>query len=40
MGLAAEKEGRRCLLIEKEAAYVEIARKRLADTTPLFAGVT
>lgn len=30
-GVAAIAEGRRCLLIEKEAAYVDIARKRIAE---------
>jgi DNA modification methylase len=40
MGLAAVAEGRRCLLIEKEAAYVEIARKRLAQgELPMMAAV-
>lgn len=39
--VAAVAENRRCLLIEKEAAYVDIARKRIEAAglaTPLFAG--
>lgn len=40
--VAAAETGRRCLLIEKEPAYVEIARRRIAaarSESPLFAGV-
>lgn len=40
--VAALKEGRRAVLIEKEAAYVEIARKRIAEVEAeagMFAGV-
>lgn len=37
-GIAALLEGRKAILIEREPAYVEIIRKRIADTVPpLFA---
>ena len=38
--VAALTEGRSCVLVEKEAAYVEIARRRIAEAeaaAPLFA---
>ena len=40
-GVAAISEGRRCLLIEKEPAYAEICRRRIADALKpgLLAGV-
>ncbi len=40
-GITAHKEGRNTILIEKEASYIEIIKKRIADLeaeTPLFAG--
>jgi site-specific DNA-methyltransferase (adenine-specific) len=36
-GLAALQEGRRAVLIEREPAYCEIIRRRLAQHEPLFA---
>jgi DNA modification methylase len=36
-GLAALQEGRRAILIEREPAYCEIIRRRLAQHEPLFA---
>jgi site-specific DNA-methyltransferase (adenine-specific) len=36
-GLAALQEGRRAILIEREPAYCDIIRKRLAQHEPLFA---
>jgi len=36
-GIAALQEGRRAVLIEREPAYVDIIRKRLANHEPLFA---
>jgi len=39
-GLAALREERRAVLIEKEAVYVEIIRRRLADHEPLFRGAS
>jgi len=36
---AAMREGRKCLLIEKEAAYIDIIRNRLSEAGTLFAGV-
>lgn len=38
-GAAAMREGRKCLLIEKEAAYIDIIRNRLSEAGTLFAGV-
>jgi site-specific DNA-methyltransferase (adenine-specific) len=41
-GVAAALEGRRCLLVEQDPAYAEIARKRVAAalSAGLFAGAT
>jgi DNA modification methylase len=42
-GIAAIREGRRCLLIEKEPAYAAIARRRIAEAMgagSLFTGAT
>jgi site-specific DNA-methyltransferase (adenine-specific) len=36
-GIAAQMEGRNAVLIEREPAYCEIIRKRLAEASPLFA---
>jgi len=38
-GAAAEREGRRAILIEKEAPYIDIINGRLTDAGTLFAGV-
>ncbi len=38
-GVAAMLEGRNAVLIEREPAYVEIIRRRLAEAEPLFAEV-
>jgi DNA modification methylase len=39
--LACVREGRSCVGIEREPAYLEIARRRLAEADgPLFAGET
>lgn len=41
MGVAAVKNGRRFIGIEREAEYVEIAKERInAVSPPLMAGVT
>lgn len=38
-GVAAAKSGRRCILIEREAKYLEVIRKRLQEAaTPLLEG--
>jgi DNA modification methylase len=38
-GAAAMREGRKCILIEKEPAYCEIIRRRLSEAGTLFAGM-
>ena len=38
-GIAAHREGFNAILIEREAEYVEIARRRLAGDSPLFSEV-
>jgi site-specific DNA-methyltransferase (adenine-specific) len=38
-GVAAEREGRRCLLIEKEQAYANVISDRLTERGTLFSGV-
>ena len=35
-GLAAQRLGRRAILMERDPAYAEMARRRLADDAPLF----
>ncbi len=39
VGLAALKEGRKCLMIERHPPYCDIIRRRLSEAGTLFAGV-
>ena len=39
-GIAADREGFDAILIEREAEYVEIAKRRIAGDCPLFAELT
>lgn len=39
-GLACERDGRPCVLFEKEPAYCDIIRRRLAEPATLFAGAS